>query len=94
MLELVRYIHLNPLRAQIVTNLDELERYRYSGHSALMGKEQNNWQDADKVLALFANRPSAARYGYRQFVEEGSYAVRAGEGTQIRKRGRGSDERR
>ncbi|MCP4876758.1 MAG: transposase, partial [Gammaproteobacteria bacterium] len=71
LLEWVRYIHLHPLRAQIVTSLEELERYRYSGHSALMGKEPNNWQDADKVLALFANRPSAARYGYRQFVEEG-----------------------
>ena len=71
LLELVRYIHLNPLRAQIVTNLDELERYRYSDHSALMGKEKRDWQDTDKVLALFANRPSSARRGYRQFVEDG-----------------------
>ena len=36
-----------------------------------MGKEQNNWQDTGRVLALFANRLSAARDGYRQFVEEG-----------------------
>ena len=34
--ELVRYIHLNPLRAKIVGNLKELDRYAYSGHSALM----------------------------------------------------------
>ena len=71
LLELVRYIHLNPVRAQIVTDLEELEGYRYSGHSAVMGKEQNNWQDTGRVLALFANRRSAARDGYRQFVEEG-----------------------
>ena len=71
MLELVHYIHLNPLRAQTVTNLDELERYRYSGHGVLMGKEKRDWQDTDKVLALFANRPSSARRGYRQFVEDG-----------------------
>ena len=36
-----------------------------------MGKEKRDWQDADKVLALFANRPSSARRGYRQFVEDG-----------------------
>ena len=71
LLELVRYIHLNPLRAQIVTHLEELDHYRYSGHSALMGKRKRDRQDTDKVLALFANRPSPARSGYRQFVEEG-----------------------
>jgi REP element-mobilizing transposase RayT len=71
LLELVRYIHLKPLRAQIVTNLEELDHYRYSGHSALMGKRKRDWQDTDKVLALFANRPSPALSGYRQFVEEG-----------------------
>jgi REP element-mobilizing transposase RayT len=71
LLELVRYIHLNPLRAQIVTNLEALDHYRYSGHSALMGKRKRDWQDTDKVLALFANRPSPALSGYRQFVEEG-----------------------
>jgi len=38
LLELVRYIHLNPLRAEIVENLEALERYPYTGHSALMGK--------------------------------------------------------
>ncbi|MCP4288636.1 MAG: hypothetical protein GY792_30140 [Gammaproteobacteria bacterium] len=48
-----------------------MDHYRYSGHSALMGKRKRDWQDTDKVLALFANRPSPARGGYRQFVEEG-----------------------
>ena len=52
-------------------DLDELERYRYSDHSDLMGKEKRDWQNTDKVLALFANRPSSARRGYRQFVEDG-----------------------
>jgi hypothetical protein len=39
LLELVRYIHLNPLRANQVPTLKQLYRYRYSGHSALMGLE-------------------------------------------------------
>jgi REP-associated tyrosine transposase len=37
LLELVRYIHLNPLRAGLVSNLDELDRYRWCGHAVLMG---------------------------------------------------------
>ena len=35
--QLVRYIHLNPIRAKVITDLKELSRYPYSGHSALMG---------------------------------------------------------
>jgi putative transposase len=38
--ELVRYIHLNPLRAKIVVDLKELDRYSYCGHSALIGKKK------------------------------------------------------
>jgi REP element-mobilizing transposase RayT len=34
--ELVRYIHLNPLRAKLVKSLDKLDRYRWSGHGVLM----------------------------------------------------------
>ena len=38
--ELVRYIHLNPLRAKAVVDLKELDSYIYCGHSALMGKKK------------------------------------------------------
>ena len=38
--ELVRYIHLNPLRAGIVTDLVSLNSYKYSGQSASMGKRE------------------------------------------------------
>ena len=37
-MELVRYIHLNPLRANLVRNLKELDSYMWSGHSVLIGK--------------------------------------------------------
>jgi REP element-mobilizing transposase RayT len=36
--ELVRYIHLNPIRAGLVKDLEELNRYPYCGHSVLMGR--------------------------------------------------------
>lgn len=44
LLELVRYIHLNPLRAGLVSSIKQLEQYRYSGHSILVGKRKNDWQ--------------------------------------------------
>ncbi|MDD5205910.1 MAG: hypothetical protein PHS17_10835 [Desulfobacterales bacterium] len=34
-MELVRYIHLNPIRAGLVDSLDELGRYLFSGHSTI-----------------------------------------------------------
>jgi REP element-mobilizing transposase RayT len=38
--ELVRYIHLNPLRAKIVSDISELNGYEYSGHSVLLGNKK------------------------------------------------------
>ena len=71
LLALVRYIHLNPVRAGIVSILDELNRYPWSGHSALMGKKEYPWTSTDYVLARFGKRSSAARRGYLRFVGEG-----------------------
>ena len=71
LLELVRYIHLNPLRAKLVSDLSELDRYRFGGHSVLMGKLKNDWQDADYVLKQFGNRAWQSRKWYRQFVQQG-----------------------
>ena len=41
LLELVRYIHLNPLRAGLVKDLKELDRYPWSGHSAILGRRNS-----------------------------------------------------
>ncbi len=41
LLELIRYIHLNPLRAGLVKDLKELDKYPWTGHSAIMGKRRN-----------------------------------------------------
>jgi putative transposase len=69
--ELVRYIHLNPLRAKIVKDLKELDRYSYCGHSALMGKKKREWQDTGYVLGFFGKRIGEARKEYRSYVEKG-----------------------
>lgn len=71
LLELIRYIHLNPLRAGVVLNLGELDKYPWSGHAALMGKKQLAGHDADWVLQLFAGSRSQAQKLYRGFMEDG-----------------------
>ena len=41
LLELIRYIHLNPLRANLVKDLKELDKYSWTGHSAILGRGKN-----------------------------------------------------
>lgn len=68
--ELVRYIHLNPLRAGLVKHLKELNCYPWSGHSALMGKVERKWQDKKYVLSFFGNKRTC-RKNYLRYVEKG-----------------------
>ena len=71
LLELVRYIHLNPLRAKIVQDDKALKQFPFCGHSALMGKVKRGWQDAEWALKFFDHRLSAARRRYQAFVKQG-----------------------
>jgi REP element-mobilizing transposase RayT len=76
LLELVRYIHLNPLRAGLVSDMKELENNRYCGHSVLMGNGAADWQDTLYILSLFGGKRSMARRRYREFVQKGIAAGR------------------
>jgi len=69
--ELVRYLHLNPIRAKVVKSMSELDRYRWCGHSVVMGSMKHEWQDRDYVLSWFGEKEGEARRSYRQYVEEG-----------------------
>ncbi len=69
--ELVRYIHLNPLRAKLVESLAALDRYRWCGHSVLMGRVKNDWQDRNYVLKWFGQKESEAKKAYRNYVQKG-----------------------
>jgi REP element-mobilizing transposase RayT len=71
LLELTRYLHLNPLRAGLVRDLAALDRYRWSGHRTLLGRVKHPWQAVDEVLGQFAKTPGAARARYRAFVADG-----------------------
>jgi REP element-mobilizing transposase RayT len=69
--ELVRYIHLNPLRAGLVDKLTKLDWFKWSGHSVVMGRRKNQWQDREYVLDWFVSKEREAKQRYREFVKKG-----------------------
>jgi putative transposase len=71
LLELVRYVHLNPIRAGIVKDLKALDRFAFTGHSALVGQVRRDWQDTGSVLGLYGEKLGAARKRYRDFILAG-----------------------
>jgi REP element-mobilizing transposase RayT len=76
LLELVRYIHLNPLRSKIVKDIRALKKYPYSGHTALMGQTKYAWQDTDYILKFYHEGCFEARRLYKEFVIKGIPAGR------------------
>ena len=71
LLELARYIHLNPVRAGMVRDVEQLRDYRWSGHSAIMGRVKQQWQDVNTILAYFGKGKKAVEK-YEEFVKEGA----------------------
>lgn len=71
LLELIRYIHLNPLRAGLAKDLNELEGFSWTGHGVVLGKADLAGQVVDEVLALFASDRSKGRSRYRKFIADG-----------------------
>ena len=51
--------------------MEELDRYPWSGHSVLVGKQKNDWQEVEYVLSYFGKEKSKAIRAYRKFMEEG-----------------------
>lgn len=73
LLELVRYIHLNVFRAGLANDMKGLDRYRWSGHSVLMGEESQPWQAREEVLSFFGRREGVAKRRYRRFISDGIF---------------------
>lgn len=71
LMELTRYIHLNPLRAGIVSRMKELKKYRWTGHRIIMEKGKSGWQDVETVLAYFGRKRKEAMGKYEEFIREG-----------------------
>jgi REP element-mobilizing transposase RayT len=67
-LALVRYIHLNPVRARMVR---DPAAYRWSSHRAYLGREHWPWLTTDWVLGQFAATAGVARRRFAEFVQAG-----------------------
>jgi hypothetical protein len=62
---------LNPVRAKLVNTLSELSSYPWSGHTYILGKKQNDWQEVDEVLCHFSSERKSAIRLYKQFIKDG-----------------------
>ncbi|MFZ5877131.1 MAG: transposase [Nitrospirota bacterium] len=71
LLALVRYVHLNPVQAGIVPDVQTLAEYSWCGHGALMGRFSYPWQATAEVLERFAPTAATARRRYAAFVAAG-----------------------
>jgi REP element-mobilizing transposase RayT len=68
LLELVRYIHNNPVRAGMVKKAVD---YRWSSQQVYLGLQELPFLTTDWLLGQFANRLKAARRKFAEFVERG-----------------------
>jgi len=76
LLELVRYVHLNPLRAGACTIPGE---YAWSGHRGYLGVEQIPWLTTELALSMFSSRKDQALAAYELFINDGLSEGRRGE---------------
>lgn len=65
LLELVRYIHRNPLRAGIV---DNVEQYPWSSHHSYLSTEKLNWLHKDFILEMLSSDYEKSCKAYQQFI--------------------------
>ncbi len=69
LLELTRYVVLNPIRARIVRRL---ENWPWSSYRAVAGLDESpQWLDTDWLLSQFGKRRKKAIERYRKFILEG-----------------------
>jgi REP element-mobilizing transposase RayT len=66
--ELVRYIHLNPVRAKMVRRAQD---FRYSSHRAYMGLDESSLVDSEPLLRHFGATKKLAREQFGLFVRAG-----------------------
>jgi putative transposase len=69
LLELCRYVVLNPVRARMVASAGQ---WPWSNYRMTLGKTRSpEWLEVDWTLSQFSSRPTAAREIYRRFVAQG-----------------------
>jgi REP element-mobilizing transposase RayT len=76
LLELVRYVHLNPVRAGAAAAPED---YPWTGHRCYLGKESIPWLTTDLVLPMLSSNIEKARDAYGSFVRDGTGEGKRGE---------------
>jgi len=71
LLELIRYIHLNPVRAGMISNQNELARYPWSGHAGILNCHKQDWHSIDAVLSHFGASRRRSISAYLRFIHAG-----------------------
>jgi putative transposase len=70
-LELIRYVHLNPLRVGVVKSLEELDSYPWCGHAVVLGQRPLAGQATAEILERFGRTLRSSRRAYRAFLADG-----------------------
>jgi putative transposase len=70
-LQLVRYIHLNPIRSGEVKTIKTLNKYPYTGHAYINGTLENEWQNTQYPLQWFGKQKKKSLEKFLNFIKEG-----------------------
>lgn len=71
LLELIRYIHLNPVRAGVVPSLESLSRYPWTGHFEIMASGEFPWKEYPFIREFFSSKYLSGLEIYLAFLGEG-----------------------
>lgn len=72
LLELIRYIHLNPIRSGTVSSLEELAAHRWTGHWEIARKKRFPWEEFPFVRDFFSGGQGGNGLArYLGFLEDG-----------------------
>lgn len=64
-IEVCRYIHLNPVRANMVTSASE---YKWSSHNNYLRQNNFSWVTTSRILSHFGEQEDLALKGYEAFM--------------------------
>jgi REP element-mobilizing transposase RayT len=71
LLELIRYIHLNPVRSGVVPTLESLSRYPWTGHYEIMTSRKFPWEIFPFIREFFLSKYLSGMEIYLAFLGEG-----------------------
>ncbi|MDH3238818.1 MAG: transposase [Deltaproteobacteria bacterium] len=81
LLELIRYIHLNPIRAGIVSSMEQLSAYPWTSHYDIRRAEDFPWKEFQEIYDFFACYGETEGFSrYLDFLKEGVDPERSADG--------------